>query len=322
MAGGSEREPRNAEGFERDGRGVTRRIFLKGSGAAALGAAFAACRAPAPDQVTIPLVPRPATPPPDGVLRFLTTQEAEVLEALTARLIPSDDDGPGAREAGAVSYIDQILDRFDSFMEPIYLEGPIAEPVPDGEEEGVIEGDRITVNEDELERYGFQARFTAREAYRTALEAIEEHAQEEYGSSFAELDEEQQDEVIEALEEGDIAPFDHAPSGEAFFQMLVRHTVEGTFGDPIYGGNRNMVGWELLRYPGAQREYSPREMLEGTDKPPQSMAQLTPQHPGQETHPEATLPVAGSEPGGPHTLVRGDGFLTPVHEDPISEPGS
>jgi gluconate 2-dehydrogenase gamma chain len=39
----------------------------------------------------------------------LTAAEAATLEAMTARLIPSDETGPGAREARAVRYIDRAL---------------------------------------------------------------------------------------------------------------------------------------------------------------------------------------------------------------------
>jgi len=39
----------------------------------------------------------------------LTAAESDVLEAMTARLIPSDENGPGAREARAAHYIDRAL---------------------------------------------------------------------------------------------------------------------------------------------------------------------------------------------------------------------
>lgn len=39
----------------------------------------------------------------------LTATEAATLEAMTARLIPTDETGPGAREARAVRYIDRAL---------------------------------------------------------------------------------------------------------------------------------------------------------------------------------------------------------------------
>ena len=41
-------------------------------------------------------------------------------------------------------------------------------------------------------------------------------------------------------------------SSSAFFGMLRGHTLQGTFCDPIYGGNANMVGWDLIGYPGVR----------------------------------------------------------------------
>src|SRR4029077_13814379 len=49
---------------------------------------------------------RPLARPP---LEHLTAAEADVLDAIVARLIPSDADGPGALEAGATHYIDHAL---------------------------------------------------------------------------------------------------------------------------------------------------------------------------------------------------------------------
>jgi len=42
-------------------------------------------------------------------LETLTAAEADILEAICARLIPSDDNGPGAAEARAAHYIDRAL---------------------------------------------------------------------------------------------------------------------------------------------------------------------------------------------------------------------
>ena len=39
-------------------------------------------------------------------------------------------------------------------------------------------------------------------------------------------------------------------SSGAFFGMVRTHTLQGTFGDPYYGGNANFVGWDLIGYPG------------------------------------------------------------------------
>ncbi len=39
-------------------------------------------------------------------------------------------------------------------------------------------------------------------------------------------------------------------SSAAFFALVRTHTLQGTFGDPFYGGNANFVGWDLIGYPG------------------------------------------------------------------------
>ena len=41
-------------------------------------------------------------------------------------------------------------------------------------------------------------------------------------------------------------------SSAAFFNMVLNHTHQGTFGDPYYGGNANYAGWDLLGYPGVR----------------------------------------------------------------------
>jgi hypothetical protein len=33
---------------------------------------------------------------------------------------------------------------------------------------------------------------------------------------------------------------------------VLGHTLEGTFGDPHYGGNQDFIGWELIGYPGVR----------------------------------------------------------------------
>ena len=37
--------------------------------------------------------------------------------------------------------------------------------------------------------------------------------------------------------------------------MLYANTVEGYFSDPMYGGNRDKVGWKLVGFPGVAAAY-------------------------------------------------------------------
>jgi gluconate 2-dehydrogenase gamma chain len=93
-----------------DGRGaprdVSRRSLFKQVGLA--GAAAAISGAPAVDTAAAQ-TPAPAPAPRREALETLTAAEADTLEAVVARLIPTDENGPGAAEARAAHYIDRAL---------------------------------------------------------------------------------------------------------------------------------------------------------------------------------------------------------------------
>jgi hypothetical protein len=61
-----------------------------------------------------------STTPPK--FQFFTTEEAAEIEAIAARIIPSDET-PGAREAGAVYFIDRALVTFAVADQKTYREG-------------------------------------------------------------------------------------------------------------------------------------------------------------------------------------------------------
>jgi gluconate 2-dehydrogenase gamma chain len=168
----------------------SRRDLLKGASLAGVAAASGgATAANAADPHPAAVMPR------REALEALSATEAEVLEAFCARLIPSDANGPGAREARAAHYIDRAL------------AGALA---------------------------------SSREAYRTGLMALNARAQAEKGKSFAALSDADQDALLMATEKAE----------PAFFTLVRGHTLQGTFGDPYYGGNAGYVGWDILRYPG------------------------------------------------------------------------
>jgi gluconate 2-dehydrogenase gamma chain len=90
---------------------ISRRDLLKGAAIATAAAAAPAGMlaglnaAPVADALQAPA----AAAPVRAALETLTAQEADLLDQIVARLIPSDALGPGAREAGAVRYIDRAL---------------------------------------------------------------------------------------------------------------------------------------------------------------------------------------------------------------------
>ena len=78
---------------------------------------------------------------------------------------------------------------------------------------------------------------------------MENMAQEQFEESFTETSDENQDSIIKAFESGDAKL--KGVDSDAFFIMLRQMTFEGAFSDPLYGGNKNLTGWEMVEYPGA-----------------------------------------------------------------------
>lgn len=53
---------------------------------------------------------------------FFTVEESKQMEAVCEQVIPSED-GPGAREAGAIYFIDYALSQIEPHLRPIFREG-------------------------------------------------------------------------------------------------------------------------------------------------------------------------------------------------------
>jgi gluconate 2-dehydrogenase gamma chain len=82
---------------------------------------------------------------------------------------------------------------------------------------------------------GYQGRESPRKTYRAGIRGL--------GPDFVGLDGTQQDERLTAAEK------------THFFQLLRQHTIEGMFCDPMHGGNADLIGWQMLGYPGPQMSY-------------------------------------------------------------------
>jgi gluconate 2-dehydrogenase gamma chain len=98
------------------------------------------------------------------------------------------------------------------------------------------------------------------DVYRRAIAGLDVASQARYGARFADLPAELQDTVLSAIEQDELAE-QGVPTG--FMPLLVRHTREGMFCDPAHGGNRDLVGWRLLGYPGIHREWHQDEQSIG-----------------------------------------------------------
>src|SRR4051812_44280115 len=229
---------------------VTRRSFVVSAGVATVvppavalvaGSAGAAAAAahhpaksspPAPASAAAPVPPAPVSSTPERpVYLFFNVAEAQFIEAACERLIPADESGAGALAAGVPNYLDKQLGGAWGAGERLYRSGPW------------IQGGASQ---------GYQLPFTPAELFRTALRAIHKDLAQR-GSPFNELSADAQDAYLKSLQE-DNHDLDGVPSA-VFFDMLLRMTIEGFFSDPVYGGNRDMVAWRMIGFPGAYADY-------------------------------------------------------------------
>jgi hypothetical protein len=95
--------------------------------------------------------------------------------------------------------------------------------------------------------------------YQQSLAALDKAA----GGSFATLSTDKQDALLARGEAGKLGA-----SWAGFFQTVLEHTREGMFGDPMYGGNKNYAGWDLVQYPGVKLVWSATEQAVGTKVKP------------------------------------------------------
>ena len=88
--------------------------------------------------------------------------------------------------------------------------------------------------------------------YRSGCLALERHAKRRFGAGFLKIAAAEQDAVLADFEAGRVPGFRRAAD---FFETLLNHTMEGVLGEPAYGGNRGLVGWRLVGFPGHQFGY-------------------------------------------------------------------
>jgi gluconate 2-dehydrogenase gamma chain len=191
-----------------------------------------------------------ATTPPITYV-FFSTEEAAFIEAAVSRLIPADEQWPGALEAAVPNYMDKQLAGAWGRGERLYRSGPWQQGTP---------------------TQGYQLRFTPAELFHTALAAINQELAKA-GTPFWTMNPDQRDAYLRSLEAGG-KDLDGVPS-DVFFAALWAFTVEGFFSDPVYGGNRDMVAWRMIGFPGAYASYYDLVDKHGIkiDRPPMSLAE-------------------------------------------------
>lgn len=167
----------------------------------------------------------------DAPQPFFNEPERRFLLAAVERLIPADEKWPGAAEAGVVNYIDLQMAGQWGKGEQLYRHGPFRKGTPS---------------------QGYQLEYTPAELFRRSILAIDKHFSAS-GKAFDQLSPAEKDAYLTHLEKGGI-DLDGVPSN-TFFDFLLKHTIEGFFSDPIYGGNKNKIAWRMIGFPGAYSDY-------------------------------------------------------------------
>jgi gluconate 2-dehydrogenase gamma chain len=189
----------------------------------------------------------------DPSAKFFDAHQRATIDAAMARIIPTDDQ-PGAKEAGTVEFVDRYL----SGLEFVYAK-------PDGSGFEKLEGKRAQAWQQRVE--------ILRAKYVEGIKELDRRSQSRFAADFVQLATEQQDGILYDMERpalqveaklteaqvvAGFAPVEPAlqqTNAEIeldFFPLLALHTRQGFYADPIYGGNKDRVGWKLIGFEGPE----------------------------------------------------------------------
>jgi gluconate 2-dehydrogenase gamma chain len=184
----------------------------------------------------LPWAPNAGEPPVavrPGPWQFFTAAEGAAMEAIADRIIPPDPDTPGGKDSGCAVFLDRQLAGPYGRRDGLYLKPPF---------------------EDGGKNQGSQSPTGPAEQYRQGLAALDQACKSRRGGkAFVQLAVSEQDAVLSGLERGALKL--EGIDGKAFFEQVVKDVQMGFFADPIYGGNRNMVAWKMIGFPGARYNY-------------------------------------------------------------------
>ena len=128
---------------------------------------------------------------------WFTAEEFAFITAAVARLIPNDERGPGALEAGVPEFIDRQMNTPYATGNNWYMQGPFNPDLP--------------------KELGYQLPLVPQQIYRLGLADADGWSKKQHGKVFAELTGEQQDALLTAFESG-TAEFPQLPAKTFFFK--------------------------------------------------------------------------------------------------------
>lgn len=173
---------------------------------------------------------------------FFNQEEWQFVLAVTDRLIPEDEHGPGAVSEGVPVFIDRQMELPYGHGQLWYMQAPFASAEPE---------------------LGYQSNLIPRETWRRGIKAVNAHCQQQFKKPYAELSHPQQEEILHQLDGGKLT-FDDV-DGKIFFTQMLENAKEGYFADPLHGGNQTLASWKLIGFPGARADY--QQVMDNPGKP-------------------------------------------------------
>lgn len=188
-----------------------------------------------------------------GLMFISNLSEAKALAYAAERIFPADENGPGALELGVIYFIDnQCAGGWGNHARE-YMQGPFKEGVAG---------------------QGYQSPVYRKDVIKQGARALMLEAQKRHNNAFYSLTGSQQDSILKDME-ADKVVFESGVSSKYFFNLLKTLTIAGVFSDPIYNGNKDMAGWKMKKYPGAQMAYIDTMLEEKFQEiPPMSLSDM------------------------------------------------
>lgn len=202
----------------------SRREFLR---TVALSAGIAALPATARAADSADVIDASPVAGPSVYLAF-GPEEAAFVEALVEVMCPKDEFTPGGVECGLAIFMDRQIAGAFGQGERLYRSGPWRTGRPED---------------------GYQRPLTPVQFFRAGIQAADQVCVHTHGRGFAQLSASEADAFLAALADGHF-PDAAVPLTEWFNELVYPLFTQACFADPIYGGNRNKVFWEMVGYPG------------------------------------------------------------------------
>ena len=169
--------------------------------------------------------------------------------------IPADGLTPSGTDCGVAVFIDRQLAGAYGTGARFYRSGPFVKGKPE---------------------HGYQLALTPVEFFKQGIAETNAWSRKTYGKDLDRLSPAERETALKEMDGGkaQLAGL----SGKGFFEALLNITMEGFFSDPLYGGNRDMVAWKMIGYPGLPATYADKiDQYRGKkyDVAPQSIADFS-----------------------------------------------